>query len=170
MSSERLEIAEAEAVDNVEGNRCGTAMRGAVALPESRTPSRRKGTRRNLGDLGPPAAAAAVPGRGGKPKRATPLRKVRGVGRLHRTGEASNNADHNTSAAESVEGRRPVEGKTNRSACSGRSTGTRMSLARWAYGPGLNGPPTLRAPVAFDLRQEPGAGKPHAGICAGGRQ
>src|SRR5208337_5141116 len=25
-----------------------------------------------------------------------------------------------------------------------------------------------RMPVTFDLRQEPGAGKPHAGICAGG--
>src|SRR3954453_23900351 len=25
-------------------------------------------------------------------------------------------------------------------------------------------------PVASDLRQEPGAGKPHAGICAGGRR
>jgi hypothetical protein len=23
-------------------------------------------------------------------------------------------------------------------------------------------------PITFDLRQEPGAGKPHAGICAGG--
>src|SRR4051812_4876127 len=25
-------------------------------------------------------------------------------------------------------------------------------------------------PIASDLRQEPGAGKPHAGICAGGRR
>jgi hypothetical protein len=25
-----------------------------------------------------------------------------------------------------------------------------------------------RRPITFDLRQEPGAGKPHAGICAGG--
>ena len=121
------DIAEAEAVENVEGNMCGTAMRGAVALPESQTPSRGTGARRNLGDLGPPAAATAVPGRGGKLNRATPPRKARGVGRLHSTGEASNNADHNTSAAESVEGRRPVEGKTNRSACSGRSAGTGMS-------------------------------------------
>lgn len=24
------------------------------------------------------------------------------------------------------------------------------------------------APITFDLRQEPGAGKPHAGICGGG--
>ena len=127
MSSEMLEIAAAEAVDNAEGNRCGTVRRGAVALPESQTPSRGKGTRRNLGDLGPPAAAAAVPGRGGKFNRATPPRKVRGVGRLHRTGEASNNADHNTSAAESVEGRRPVEGKASGDTCPGLSAGTGMS-------------------------------------------
>jgi len=38
--------------------------------------------------------------------------------------------------------------------------------------PGLNaelhGYPISRMPITFDLRQEPGAGKPHAGICAGG--
>ena len=119
MSSEMLEIAEAEAVDNAEGNTSSPGRRGAVALPESQTPSRGKGARRNLGDLGPPAAAAAVPGRGGKLNRATPPRKVRGVGRLHSTGEASNKADHNTSAAESVEGRRPVGGKASGDACPG---------------------------------------------------
>src|SRR5690349_15440139 len=37
------DVAEAEAVGNVEGNMCGTAMRGAVALPGSETTSRRKG-------------------------------------------------------------------------------------------------------------------------------
>jgi hypothetical protein len=34
--------------------------------------------------------------------------------------------------------------------------------AAWAAKP--------RMPIAFDLRQEPGAGKPLAGICAGGGQ
>ena len=33
---------------------------------------------------------------------------------------------------------------------------------------GGQGPLRSRTPVAFDPRQEPGAGKPHAGICAGG--
>ena len=43
--------AEAETVNGVEGNMCGTDMRGPVAPPGSRATSRTKGTRRNLGDL-----------------------------------------------------------------------------------------------------------------------
>src|SRR5829696_5933882 len=72
------------------------------------------------------------------------------------------------SVAESVEGRRPVGGKARRDACPGHSAGFGMSPERRAYGPEVNGPPKPRTPVAFDLRQEPGAGKPHAGICGGG--
>jgi hypothetical protein len=37
-----------------------------------------------------------------------------------------------------------------------------------ACGSEVHGPPKPRTSIAFDLRQEPGAGKPHAGICAGG--
>ena len=44
-------VAEAEAVDIVEGNMLRTDMRGATALPWSETPLRMNGTRRNLGDL-----------------------------------------------------------------------------------------------------------------------
>jgi len=51
LSSEMGKIAEAEALIIVEGNMCGVAMRDADAPPESQTTSRRKGTRRNLGDL-----------------------------------------------------------------------------------------------------------------------
>jgi hypothetical protein len=57
LSRESSKVAEAETVSNVEGNTCGTAMRGAVALPWSKTASRRKGLRRNLGDLSPGRAA-----------------------------------------------------------------------------------------------------------------
>ena len=57
-------IAEAEPVGNVEGNIGGTAMRGAVTLPGSETTSRRKGTRRNLGDLLSPAVARPRAGLG----------------------------------------------------------------------------------------------------------
>ncbi len=39
------------------------------------------------------------------------------------------------------------------------------ALARIEYGPALK----ALCPITSDLRQEPGAGKPHAGICAGGR-
>ena len=42
----------AEAVVMAEGNMCGTAMRGADALPGSKATSRTKGSRRNLGDPG----------------------------------------------------------------------------------------------------------------------
>ena len=51
LSRERDNIAEAETVDNVEGNMLRTDMRGATALPWSKTSLRRNGTRRNLGDL-----------------------------------------------------------------------------------------------------------------------
>jgi len=51
LSRESHKIAEAETVSNVEGKMCGPAMRGADALPWSKTPSRTKGSRRNLGDL-----------------------------------------------------------------------------------------------------------------------
>ncbi len=118
MSSEKPDLAEAETVGNVEGNMCGAARRGAVALPESETTSRWKGTRRNLGDLRPPMTAPAVAGLGGKLDRAKPHRKAGGVGRLRSTDEASNKADLG-SAAEMVEGRRPVEGKASGNACPG---------------------------------------------------
>ena len=51
LSRDINEPAEAETVAIVEGNMCGAARRGADALPWSKTPSRPKGTRRNLGDL-----------------------------------------------------------------------------------------------------------------------
>ena len=65
LSRERHQFVEAETVDTVEGNMCGTAMRGADAPPWSKTPSRPKGMRRNLGDLIWSAAAHAAADRGG---------------------------------------------------------------------------------------------------------
>src|ERR1017187_3391456 len=50
LNRESSNIAEAEAFSVAEGNMCGTVMRGAYALPRSKTPSRTKGSRRNLGD------------------------------------------------------------------------------------------------------------------------
>src|SRR5690242_21898882 len=55
---------------------CGAVMRGPVALPGSEATSRKKGTRRNLGDLVWPAVAGAIPGRDRKPRR----RSCRGTG------------------------------------------------------------------------------------------
>ena len=53
LSRESSNIAEAEAFSVAEGNMCSTDMRGADALPRSKTPSRTKGSRRNLGDPTP---------------------------------------------------------------------------------------------------------------------
>ena len=50
LSRERSNIAGAEGFHSLEGNMCGTAMRGAVALPGSKATSRAKGSYRNLGD------------------------------------------------------------------------------------------------------------------------
>jgi hypothetical protein len=52
LSHERLDIAGAECFYSLEGNMCGTATRGAVALPGSKATSRAKGSYRNLGGLG----------------------------------------------------------------------------------------------------------------------
>jgi hypothetical protein len=51
LSHERSDIAGAESLYSLEGNMCGTGMRGADALPGSKATSRAKGTHRKLGDL-----------------------------------------------------------------------------------------------------------------------
>jgi hypothetical protein len=51
LSLERSDIAGAESFHLLEGNMCGTVMRGADALPGSKATSRAKGSHRNLGGL-----------------------------------------------------------------------------------------------------------------------
>ena len=51
LSHERSDIAGAEGFHSLEGNMCGTVMRGADALPGSKATSRAKGSHRNLGNL-----------------------------------------------------------------------------------------------------------------------
>src|SRR5215471_17808360 len=51
LSPERSDIAGVESFHSLEGNMCGTAMRGADALPGSKATSRAKGSHRNLGGL-----------------------------------------------------------------------------------------------------------------------
>ena len=53
-------------MDIVEGNMCGPVMRGSIAQPWSKTLSRTKGRRRNLGDLAFGRAASIAPVRNGK--------------------------------------------------------------------------------------------------------
>jgi hypothetical protein len=66
LSREKFNLAEAEAVESVEGNMLCTAMQGVTALPWSETPLRMKGRCRNLGDLTSPIPALAVLGHDGK--------------------------------------------------------------------------------------------------------
>jgi len=53
LSLENIKVAEAETFISVEGNMCGTVMRGADAPSGSETTSRQKGTHRNLRGLTP---------------------------------------------------------------------------------------------------------------------
>ena len=133
MSSEKLNVAEAEALHNAEGNMCGAVMRGADAPPESETRSLPKGTRRNLGDLTPPAVATAIPGSAGKlKKRSRPGEREESDGCVVPAKPRTTPADG--PGAESVEGRRPVEGKARGDACPGHSAGLGMSPKLQAYG------------------------------------
>ena len=68
LSHERSDIAGAESFYSLEGNMCGTIMRGADALPGSKATSRAKGLHRKLGDLVSDrnGAAAAGPHREGE--------------------------------------------------------------------------------------------------------
>jgi len=69
LSLERSDIAGAESFHSLEGNMCGTAMRGADALPGSKAASRATGSYRNLGGL--------VSGRRHVPRRAVRIGKAR---------------------------------------------------------------------------------------------
>src|SRR5438067_12712607 len=51
LSHESSDIAGAEGFHSLEGNMCGTALRGADALPGSKATSRAKGSYRNPEDL-----------------------------------------------------------------------------------------------------------------------
>jgi hypothetical protein len=66
LSHERSDIAGAESFYSLEGNMCGTAMRGADALPGSKATSRAKGSHRKLGGLGFDRNALPLPARIGK--------------------------------------------------------------------------------------------------------
>ena len=59
----------AEAVMTAEGNMCGAAMRGTVALPGSKATSRTNGARWNLGDLMSLVFTIGITGRDGKSRR-----------------------------------------------------------------------------------------------------
>ncbi len=170
MSHERSDIAGAEGFHSLEGNMCGTAMRGAVALPGSKATSRAKGSYRKLGGL--------VSGR---------RRRVRcEYGGPHREGEEpkpmmhgreksdlaivamkpANKADEPTaeastgaSAAEPVERRAGAKGNAHRQSTHWTQSQARVSQAL----------ERIRQAIAvIHPRWEPYAGKPPVRFCAGG--
>ena len=156
-------VAGAEAVPGAEGNMCGAVMRGPVALPGSEATSRKKGTRRNLGDLVWPAVACAIPGRDRKPRR----RSCRGTGEELDGSivleKPSNKAVRSGGGEGGGEGTQS-EAEVDAEARPGHSAGFGVSQEAPIRGSNLNGLPKPRTSITFDLRQEPGAGKPHAGI------
>ena len=137
-------------------------MRGTVALPGSEATSRMNGSRRNLGDLTPPAVATAIPGHDRKSRRRSCWgRREESDGcvipmkprtkpttnrrrREWREGGRSKERRAATHAPDSEPGRRVTE------AASLRVGGI------WAA--------KLLPSIAFDLRREPTAGKLHGGI------
>ena len=159
-------VAEAETVSNVEGNMCGPAMRGADALPGSENTSRCKGTRRNLGGLVTDRRVNARPARAAKVGGPKPA--MHGHEKSDRCVvpmKSVNKAEQ--SAAERMEGRRLVEG--DRLGTTHRAQ-NRVSCHVFRPGPvaSLHRSPRPRTAQRYHPRQEPGAGKPHAGIYAGG--
>jgi hypothetical protein len=166
LSPERLLTAEAEPLNTVEGNTGCTVTRGAVALPGSETISRRKGTRWNLGDLAWPAVAAAIPGRDRESRR----RSCRGTGEGSDEPivpwKRSNKPVMNGGGERGGKGLSRREGRRHNMPRTQCRTRHAFGVACLRTGPAWATTP--RTPVTLDLRQEPGAGKPHAGICAGG--
>ena len=121
-----------------------------------------------LGDLVWPAVATAIPGRG---------RKARSR-RCRETGEESDGPRSTGEAPEQGRDERrrrawreggSVGGMADDGRCSGRRTGPSILYPPLACGSATRSNVRAR-PIALDFRQEPGAGKPHAGICAGGRE
>ena len=150
---------------HVEGNMCGAVMRGAVALPGSKATSRTKGSHRNLGDLVWPAVATAIPGRGRKARSRRCLGTGEELDGPRSTGEAPEQGRDERRRRAWREGG-SVGGMADDGRCSGRRTGPSILYPPLACGSATRSNVRAR-PIALDFRQEPGAGKPHAGICAG---
>src|SRR6516225_5952937 len=158
LSHERSDIAGAESFHSLEGNMCGTAMRGADALPGSKATSRAKGSHRKLGDLGSDRNGAAVAGPHREGEEPKPMMHGPEKSDLAIVaGKPANKAEQ--SVAESVERRAGTKGNANQqSTC---RTQSRISVSQALE--------RIRKIFAVTHpRWEPYAGKPHVRFCAGG--
>src|SRR3954453_20069211 len=85
------------------------------------------------------------------------------VGWVHSTGETLEQSREERWRRGRREGTQSEE-EVDAEGSSGRGPGSGVSQEAPSRGSNLNGPPKPRTSITFDLRQEPGAGKPHAGI------
>ena len=112
LSHERSDIAGAEGFHSLEGNMCGTAMRGADALPRSKATSRGKGSHRNLGRsrIWPPSSRAVCVRRSALGRRGAEANdaRTREVGPRHSSFEAGEQSEGSPL-------RRRLRGRTQRS-------------------------------------------------------
>src|SRR5580765_5024612 len=154
----------------LEGNMCGTVMRGADALPGSKATSRAKGSHRNLGDL--------VSGRR--------RRALFVYGGPHREGEEPKPMMHGHEKSDLVIVAVKPTNKARKAPCGGVCGGGRSGVGgakgggQGEYAPAkhvLDSEPGSRVTGAGAYtatravthpRQEPYAGQPHVRICAGG--
>ena len=169
LSHERSDIAGAEGFHSLEGNMCGTAMRGADALPGSKATSRAKGSHRNLGGLG-----------SGRQM----LRERDGP---HREGEEPKPMMHGHEKSDLVIVAVKPANKARKAPCGGVCGGGRSGVGgakgggQGEYAPAkhvLDSEPGSRVTGAGAYtatcavthpRWEPYAGKPHVRILGGGR-
>ena len=158
LSRERSDIAGAESFYSLEGNMCGTAMRGAVALPGSKATSRAKGSYRNLGDLISDPLAMCLNGPCREGEEPTPA--MYGGEKSDRAIVAMKPANKaERSAAESVERRAGTKGNADQQS-------TYRAQNRISVQQALE---RIRKVFAVTHpRWEPYAGKPHVRIWAGG--
>ena len=170
LSHERSDVAGAEGFHSLEGNMCGTALRGAVdALPGSKATSRAKASSRNLGYLasGPQElrerdgphreGEEPKPMMYGHEKSDSVIVAVKPANKAEQPAPEGPAATLN--AAELVE--RGAGTKGNADEQSTRRTQSRISVS-----PALVR--TRQTVAVIHPRWEPYAGKPHVRFCAGG--
>ena len=168
MSHEKSDIAWAEGFHSLEGNMCGTVMRGADALPGSKATSRAKGSHRNLGDL------------------ASDRQDLRERDGPHREGEEPKPMMHGHEKSDLVIVAMKPANKAKEAHCGGICGGERSGVGGAKGGGQGECPPAQHVldpePGSRDKRAgaytatfavthprwEPYAGKPHVRFCAGG--
>ncbi len=166
LSHERSDIAGAEGFHSLEGNMCGTATRGADALPGSEAASRAKGSHRKLGGLvsghrcrvGAEYGGPHREGEEPKPMMHGHEKSDSVIVAVKPTNKAGANA------AESVEPRTGTKGNAGQHS-------TRQTQSWASVSQALDRIRQLEPSVRFAVthpRWEPYAGKPHVRICAGG--